>query len=364
MYRTFGGVSAKANDPQNKDVMNSHTLQPAVFAKSMNDLRWSTDNDRNKLKNLAVDSLNGNQNTTEIDGMSHIDTTISPENNNNTDAWDAISDVDVQKLLQPQNENLIVDIKISETVEDDRFHSSLGYEQLKPPHAAPTTSKDIFEQGSFLMKQSIWIWRKKQGTFSGRLRPITNLKLIDQSESTELVRDGYSCINKRINGQWLWIKRAFHEEEELDGICDFCISINETNSYKKLSDSPGVGWFRVDGNFSKTILFNKKESSLWFRPLRVGSIHANTTSASISTSSNAHTEFAKLFTVVRNILRHTVSISEVEAFIKHNIANNGDAANSTVLFSSSSPIDRVHPSISTLYYSVSYLSITSIVYDY
>jgi hypothetical protein len=49
-----------------------------------------------------------------------------------------------------------------------------------------------------------------------------------------MVLNGYTSVSIQIANQWLWIKRATNDEEELDGIID----INVTIGQSKISTDP------------------------------------------------------------------------------------------------------------------------------
>lgn len=124
---------------------------------------------------------------------------------------------------------------------------------------------------------------------------------------------GYTCDTVPVSGQYLWIKRATTDEEEKDAIVDLYIS---TGKMKDSSDpiwtSPGVGWVRVDGNFTKSF-FGGSDTILWLRPARTRSIDAHL--ASPIRGSVAMTEevrYAKLLSACRLALRNYVSVENVK----------------------------------------------------
>jgi hypothetical protein len=69
---------------------------------------------------------------------------------------------------------------------------------------------------------------------SGRLKPIIDIQLDKASTSSTMVLNGYTSVSIQIANQWLWIKRATNDEEELDGIID----INVTIGHSKISTDP------------------------------------------------------------------------------------------------------------------------------
>jgi len=169
---------------------------------------------------------------------------------------------EVLKLLEPKQLDAIIDIKLSNDhiLDEDLLHQ--GYHKV----------------GSYGRSQSIWIWRRKQGTCCGRLKPVIDLQLEKSKRSSVLSLSGYTCLLPGISGQYLWIKRSSHEEEEKDSIVDLYIT---TGKMKEAADpiwiGPGVGWIRVDGNFNRGIL-NSYDSFLWFLPARTRSMELHMSS--------------------------------------------------------------------------------------
>ncbi len=116
-----------------------------------------------------------------------------------------------------------------------------------------------------------------------------------------------------ISGQWFWVKRAVNEEEEKDAIVDFYVT---TGKMKDTSDpvwsSPGVGWIRVDGNFSKS-MFGSIDSILWFRPARTRSLDSHMTSpirSSVALSEEVRQ--TKLLSATRLAMRHHVPVQDMK----------------------------------------------------
>lgn len=156
-----------------------------------------------------------------------------------------------------------------------------GYVQLLMENSDVSTKKvggkpaQPIVESTFTNKHSIWIWRRSQGTCSGRLKPIVDIHLESVDVSTEMVLSGYTCDPLSINGQWyeilqsthapfqiqstvhhlrLWIKRAATAEEEKDAIVELDVTVGKIkNPVDEIWNSPGVGWIRVDGNFTKSM---------------------------------------------------------------------------------------------------------------
>lgn len=171
------------------------------------------------------------------------------------------------KVLDTGNGEVIVDIRVSVNTSSDAEFAQVGYEQLKP---VDVKTADLAAYGSFGKGQSIWVWRKKNGTCLGRLKPIVDMQLHSESASSAFVISGYTCISTSINGYWLWIKRASNEEEQMDSIVELFVTQGKSKiPSDKIWSGPGVGWIRVDGNFSQsTFSINSNDSFVWYRPLR------------------------------------------------------------------------------------------------
>lgn len=111
----------------------------------------------------------------------------------------------------------------------------------------------------------------------------------------------------------MWIKRATTDEEEKDAIVDMYIS---TGKMKDTSDpiwtSPGVGWIRVDGNFTKSF-FGGVDTILWLRPARTRSMDVQMASpirAAVALTDEVR--YAKLLSCCRLTLRNYVSVENVK----------------------------------------------------
>eukprot|EP01035_Chromulina_nebulosa_P017446 gene17446-22998_t len=180
----------------------------------------------------------------------------------------------------------IVDIKISISSANDSELLRIGYEQIVPDIETwrllgnnAISTKDYAQLGSFGKNQSIWVWRRKSGTCSGRLKPIIDIQLDSSYSSTALVISGYNSIPTPLANQTVWIKRATSDEEEQDAIHQLHISLGKMkNPGDKIWVSPGLGWIRVDGNFVKSSIFSSYDAFLWFKPLRARSLDSHMSS--------------------------------------------------------------------------------------
>jgi len=204
----------------------------------------------------------------------------------------------------------IVDIRVSSNEQQDSDLSRNGYEQLLQEGVRKTNNSIISTFGN---KSSIWVWRRSQGTCSGRLKPIIDIIFDSSSVSSDLVLTGYTCDPVTIAGYSLWIKRASTEEEEKDAIVDLYVT---TGKMKDTSDpiwsAPGVGWVRVDGNFTRSF-FGSIDTFLWYRPARTRSMEAqlsNPVKAAVALTDEIRQ--TKLLAAVRIALRHYVPVNDVK----------------------------------------------------
>ena len=129
-----------------------------------------------------------------------------------------------------------------------------------------------------------------------------------------MVLSGYTCAQIQVASQWLWLKRASSDEEEKDAILDIYVTLGRL---KLPSDaiwvSPGVGWIRVDGNFSRSSFMNQVDAFVWFRPSRVRSMETHMASpqrTSVALSEEAR--LAKVLLVSRTAIRHYVPLFQLK----------------------------------------------------
>ena len=92
----------------------------------------------------------------------------------------ASGDADLSKLFELRNGQSIVDIKISNTQAQADLYQELGYHHIIPEGSEGNNF--ILSGGTFGRKQNLWIWRRDQGTFSGRLKPIIDI-ILDTSHT-------------------------------------------------------------------------------------------------------------------------------------------------------------------------------------
>lgn len=178
---------------------------------------------------------------------------------------------EAKAILAGRDPNVIVDIRVSNSREFDAILNNQGYIHISADSVDTTKTQtvDDLSLGSFGRGNSIWVWRRKQGTCSGRLKPIVAIQLESTSESTALVLGGFTCLTVPISGQYVWIRRAENKEEEKDAILDIRTSIgNAKNPLDKIYNQPGPGWAKVENaNFGKG-LFSSNDAFLWYLPAR------------------------------------------------------------------------------------------------
>ena len=155
-----------------------------------------------------------------------------------------------------------------------------SYEQVVVDgHASfKTASTESLAFGTFGRGQSLFCWRRKNGTCAGRLKPIVAIRLEPTHTSSALVLDGFTCLTTPISGQYIWIKRAASEEEEEDAIVDVRSTVGKMkDTSDKIHQSPGPGWFKVEGanfgksRFGQSIIFSQNDAFLWYLPSKTGS---------------------------------------------------------------------------------------------
>jgi Ca2+-binding EF-hand superfamily protein len=138
---------------------------------------------------------------------------------------------DASRVLERINPECILDIKVSLNKAHDADLVRQGYIQITPVSRQKVNESNgnanemIVTQGTFGKGQSLWVWKAKQGTCSGKLKPIVDIQLEASSVSTALVISGYTCLPVPISNQWVWVKRATTVQEELDSIVDFQVSL-------------------------------------------------------------------------------------------------------------------------------------------
>lgn len=230
------------------------------------------------------------------------------------------------QALDEGDGDAIIDIRISTNSVNDIDLGNMGFEQLKPSDVKP----DAGYQGTFGRSQSMWIWRRKQGTCSGRLKPIIDIQLDSSSTSSALVISGYICIPVSLSGQWVWIKRAGDIEEEKDAIIDLCVTHGHMkNPSDPIWSGPGMGWIRVDGNFSRGI-FSPFDCFLWFHPFRSRSLESHLSSPiRMAVALSEETKLSKILVAVRLALRHYVPLEIIHKLAKLQLESDGTTGNAS-----------------------------------
>ena len=164
--------------------------------------------------------------------------------------------------------NYLTSIYSAELLKQGYIHIAVDSDSSKGP------SVDALAFGSFGRGQSIWIWRRKQGTCSGRLKPIVAIQLDQTSVSTALVLGGFMCLNVPISGQYVWIRRAESIEDEKDAIIDIRTTVGKAKvATDKIYHQPAPGYSKIDGaNFGKGV-FSSNDAFLWFLPARARNVN-------------------------------------------------------------------------------------------
>lgn len=126
---------------------------------------------------------------------------------------------DAARAVDVGDPEVILDVKVSSSraQEDDLLRQ--GYLQILPDFKRVAQAHQRVE-GSFGKGNSVWIWRRKQGSCAGKLKPIIDIQLQEAQPSSTMVISGYTCLSVPISGQWVWVKRATTLAEEDSCIVD------------------------------------------------------------------------------------------------------------------------------------------------
>eukprot|EP00981_Chlorochromonas_danica_P008825 scaffold2312_cov165-Ochromonas_danica.AAC.65 len=218
---------------------------------------------------------------------------------------------EVARALSGGIADAIVDMRCSVNEQQETDLSRNGYVQLLQDSGGVRRSMQT--SSTFGNRSSLWVWRRSFGTCSGRFKPIVDIMLDSSSVSSDLVLAGFVCDPTPIAGQYLWMKSATSEEDEKDAIVDLYITTGKMrNTSDPIWQSPGVGWIRVEGNFSKS-LFGSLDTFLWYRPARTRSAEAmmaNPLRGTIALPDEIR--MPKLIAAVRLALRHYLPVSDVK----------------------------------------------------
>lgn len=234
---------------------------------------------------------------------------------------------DAINALDPGNGEVIVDIKMSSTPSEESDLLRNGYQQIVPDQSAvEAMGATLSTHGTFGKSQSMWVWKRKQGTCSGRLRPVVDVQINDKAASSALVIAGYTCLTAPVSGQYVWVKKSASDDEDQDGIVDLYVTLGKVSegflaplmgsrkSGLGSFNSPGVGWVRVDGNFAKSFL-SYHDASLWMLPQRTRSLDS-TMSSSMGVALGEEKRISELLGAVRRTIRHFVPTTEMKRLAK------------------------------------------------
>ena len=235
-------------------------------------------------------------------------------------------------ILNSGNGDVIVDIQISNTPQQDSDLMRAGYTQVIPTELGGQETKyDVSTQGSFGKGESIWVWRRKQGTCSGRLKPIVDIQLGENAATSSMVVAGYTAVKGSLAGMKLWIRRAVNSTDEREAIISLQVSLgNMKNPSDNIWIKPGVDWIRVDANFSKSGLFGlvmrNVDAFLWMLPSQVRSIEAPGLQGMLRAAGGLSEEkrLEKICKIARTAIR-----ANVPAVQMRNVCNPIDVSNFT-----------------------------------
>ena len=219
-------------------------------------------------------------------------------------------------LLVSGNPEAIVDIKISNTPQLESEYLRNDYVQIAP-NELQGVKYDLSAQGSFGKGESIWIWRRNQGTCSGRLKPILDIQLTTNGANSSMVVAGYECVRGTIAGMKLWVKRATDAVDEKEALVDLQVSLgSSTNPSDTIWAKPGVDWIRVDANFVKpNMVFAGTDAFLWMLPNQVrnhevAGIHSLLREAS---ALSAEKRQERIMFMARSAIRANIPTSEMRS---------------------------------------------------
>lgn len=242
--------------------------------------------------------------------------------------------VEAIRQLESGNGEIIVDVKISSTPIQEGVLRSQGYTQMLPDPSVGFLGAD---HGSFGKGTSMWIWKRKQGTCSGRLKPIVDIQLDSSSAASNSVLIGYQCISPPVGKECVWIKRATSDDEEKDAIVDIKVTIGKSkNPADKIWASPGVGWVLVGqagsgANFGHQGIFTSNDAFVWFRPVRTRTVDsAMVTVMNTVASFSEETRQAKLVAAVRSAVRSYVPLAEMKRLANLQMESNDSSSQSTL----------------------------------
>jgi hypothetical protein len=126
---------------------------------------------------------------------------------------------DAARAVDVGDPEVILDVKVSSSRAQEDDLARQGYVQILPDFKKVAQTHQRVD-GSFGKGNSVWIWKRKQGSCAGKLKPIIDIQLLDSHPSSIMVISGYTCLSVPISGQWIWIKRAVTLAEEESCIVD------------------------------------------------------------------------------------------------------------------------------------------------
>lgn len=221
----------------------------------------------------------------------------------------------------------IVDIRVSINEQQETLLAANEYEQIlqEDPSMMRKSTNGISTFGN---KCSLWVRRRSNGVCSGRLKPVVDIRLADNNVSTDLVLAGYTADPNPIAGQTFWFKRSHSDETDKDAIIDLYVTMGKSKvNGDPIWTSPGVGWVRVDGNFTKS-MFGSTDSFLWYRPARARPENSHlVTPQKAAVALSDEVRLTQLIAGARNILRHYIPIEDTKRLAGLKMEN-GEITNS------------------------------------
>lgn len=240
------------------------------------------------------------------DGRVSIDDFVSFVSGQSNEAVNMLGGVDLEA---------IVDLRVSDGPSMDAEYLRLGYTQVIPK-LQHGQKYDVAKQGSFTQGESLWFWRRKQGTCSGRFKPIIDIQLTAKEPSKHMVVNGYTALRGRIAKMCVWIKRANNSSEGKEALVDLSVTTGYSRDPADLIHlAPATGYVRVDANFAPNGLLTRSvDAFLWMLPMRsrTGEFDTNALTR-ISMAMSEEKSKEALVRMARIAIRNYVPYAEVKA---------------------------------------------------
>lgn len=266
---------------------------------------------------------------TDESGRVSIDDFVGFISGQNTEAYSILSTGD------PED---IVDMRISGNSKMDADYLRMGYEQVTP-RLPPGSTYDFSTKGSFGLGESLWIWRRKQGTCGGRLKPIIDIQATNKARNSPMVISGYQNLRGSINNKRIWIRRATTHLEHEEALVDVTVTIGRPSTLSDpIHTPPGSGWIMVDRVDNEkhpgfaTKFMSSQDAFLWMLPIRTRTTDlGNVTSMqrAVSTMSSSKKKERALH-MCRMSIRNYVPYEKFQQECCPNMFRKGPSSASTV----------------------------------